>query len=88
MILNVRKDFMVFEKRDLLWRDLLHWLFICSKQCLPIKLTRLLCQCFVNSGFPQKTNFAYYKYTVKVLKFMEKKGRQMKYFQKLYEAAS
>ena len=49
---------------------------------------RLLGHCFVNSGFRQKTSFAYYKYTVEVLKFMEKKGRQMKYFQKLYMAAS
>ena len=24
-----------------------------------VKLTRLLCHCFVNLGFPHKTNFAY-----------------------------
>ena len=57
--------------------------YICSKQCLPIKLTRLLCHCFVNSDFPQKTNLAFYKYTVKVLKFMQKKRKANEMFSKI-----
>ena len=59
------------------WFTIAAWLFMRSKQCLP-KLTRLLCHCFVNSGFCQKTNFAYYKYNVEVLKFMEKKRKANK----------
>ena len=54
------------------------WLFIRLKQCL----TRLLWHCFVNSGFRQKTNFAYYKYTVEVLKFIEKKRKANEIFSK------
>ena len=35
------------------------WLFAHSKQCLPLqRKTKPLCQCFVNSGFPCKINFA------------------------------
>ena len=35
------------------------WLFTQSKQCLPLqRKTKPLCHCFVNSGFPCKTNFA------------------------------
>ena len=42
MTLKVRKDFMVFKQRDLLW----------SVWCM-----RPLCHCFVLLGFSRKTNF-------------------------------
>ena len=90
MILSVRKDLNSVIYCEVIYCEVIYCrsLFIHLKQCLP-KLTRLLCHCFVNSGFRQKTNFAIINiYTVEVLKFMEKKGRQMKYFQKFYMAAS
>ena len=43
----------------------------------------LICHCFVNLGFHQKTNFAYYKYTVKVLKFLEKRRKANEIFSKI-----
>ena len=52
------------------------------------KINEAALSLFCELGIHQKTNFAYYKYTVEVLKFMEKKRRQMKYFQNLYMAAS
>ena len=33
MILKVRKDFMVFEQRDLLYYKWFTWIFMRSKQC-------------------------------------------------------
>ena len=90
MILSIRKDLNSVIYCEVIYCEVIYcrWLFIHLKQCLP-KLTRLLCHCFVNSAFRQKTNFAIINiYTVEVLKFMEKKGRQMKYFQKFYMACS
>ena len=63
MILKeIRKDFMVFQQPDLLSSDLLYLTFLYTWSNVyhnRAKLTRLLCHCFVNLGFPHNTNFAY-----------------------------
>ena len=56
MILKVRKDFMLIVKLF----TVVYVLYAQSNVYhYTEKLPRLLCHCFVNSGFPRKTNFAY-----------------------------
>ena len=63
MILKVRKVFMVFEQHDLIivkWFTVADFLYAQNNVCHNrAKLTRLLCHCFANLWFPQKTNCAY-----------------------------
>ena len=53
MILKVRKDFMAFKQRDFITK----WSTVVDFHTLETR-PLCLCLCFVNSGFPRKTNFA------------------------------
>ena len=62
MILKVIKEFMVFKQRDFIAK----WFTVVDLHTLEAMFLltttvekRPLCHCFVNSGFPRKTNFAW-----------------------------